>query len=380
MKISIIIPTCERVEFLEYSLAACCDIRDDNVEIIVSDNFSADLTKEVVGRVGDSRVRYINTGQRLSMRLNFEYALAHADGDYIIMIGDDDAILPGQFSFLRKILEDRKPDSLSWKAVHYFWPNEDLPDGGGRIKLARKDLFGPVRFAEKAQLQRTAVQTRSQKNFILPMIYGGAISMRVVEAMRSNFGGVFLGSWPDIYSNFASLSRAKNHIYLMHPFSISGIGKKSHGFSFSYSATGVAASDSVTSFINAQQSDEVVDLINHFPTIEIGIFAHMLNACQRCSGSFEGIDFESEYSKCLTSLPAGYVEKLELIHNALLEIAKVTETYSQLSHALEASSVEGIKNLHSDKKRLICKAIFNLGELFWIPNALHGKIFKALCG
>ncbi|TNE34414.1 MAG: glycosyltransferase, partial [Alphaproteobacteria bacterium] len=45
MKISIIIPTRNRAEFLKYCLATCLLSTDPDLEVVVSDNFSVDDTK-----------------------------------------------------------------------------------------------------------------------------------------------------------------------------------------------------------------------------------------------------------------------------------------------------------------------------------------------
>ena len=128
MLISIVIPTRERASVLRHALASCLRIPDDNIEIVVSDNASQDDTEEVVAATVDRRVRYVRTPQRCSMRENFEFAVAHARGDYIFMMGDDDALIPNQFPYMRALLEEFRPDSLTGSKVAYAWPG-DWPGG-----------------------------------------------------------------------------------------------------------------------------------------------------------------------------------------------------------------------------------------------------------
>ena len=59
-KFSVIIPTRERSDTLQSSLKTCVGQDYDNLEIIVSDNFSTDNTREVVESFDDPRIRYIN--------------------------------------------------------------------------------------------------------------------------------------------------------------------------------------------------------------------------------------------------------------------------------------------------------------------------------
>ena len=51
---TVVIPTRERYDMLEYALRTCVMQDYDNLDIIVSDNFSQDRTREVVESFKDS--------------------------------------------------------------------------------------------------------------------------------------------------------------------------------------------------------------------------------------------------------------------------------------------------------------------------------------
>ena len=84
-------------------------IPDPDIEIVVSDNASLDHTPDVIANFHDRQLVSVNTGRRVSMRQNFDFAIGKSTGDYVIMIGDDDAMLPGQFESLRWALEKYRP-------------------------------------------------------------------------------------------------------------------------------------------------------------------------------------------------------------------------------------------------------------------------------
>ena len=73
--ISLVIPTRERADTLAHTLATALAQRSRHYEVVVSDNASVDHTRETVTRIADDRVRYFNTGERLSMCGNYEFAL-----------------------------------------------------------------------------------------------------------------------------------------------------------------------------------------------------------------------------------------------------------------------------------------------------------------
>src|SRR6266511_1574677 len=120
--ISIVIPTRERVETLRSTLGTVVEQQSDRVEFIVADNASSDGTREFVATIRDSRLRYINSGKRLSMSANWELALSHARGDYIVIIGDDDAFIPGAVDRLIGDMGTFPSDVYVWPKHTYVWP------------------------------------------------------------------------------------------------------------------------------------------------------------------------------------------------------------------------------------------------------------------
>ena len=105
MKLSIVIPTRERIQYLQESIRTALAIEDIDIEIIVSDNASSDNTAVILSDIDDIRFKYTHTGKRVSMRANFENGLNNCTGDYIMFFGDDDGVLPKQIPILKNILE-----------------------------------------------------------------------------------------------------------------------------------------------------------------------------------------------------------------------------------------------------------------------------------
>ena len=125
--LSIIIPTRERAETLGYTLRTVLDQITRNFEVIVSDNFSQDNTAQVVSSFSDPRIRLINPGRRLSMCDHWDFALLHAAGDYVMFIGDDDAILPGALDKLEASILSTHSLVYGWPKPIYVWPMDGKP-------------------------------------------------------------------------------------------------------------------------------------------------------------------------------------------------------------------------------------------------------------
>ena len=116
--LSICIPTFNRAEFLRYNLKSITDQFDaepalkDIVEVVISDNASADGTKEMVaGFVGKyPNIIYHRNETNIGFDRNLNNAINLAGGKYCFSLGDDDALFPGALAVLvNKILATNVP-------------------------------------------------------------------------------------------------------------------------------------------------------------------------------------------------------------------------------------------------------------------------------
>lgn len=196
--ISLVIPTKERCQTLRYTLETALQQTCEDYEIVVSDNFSQDSTKEVVQRFADSRIKYFNTGQRLSMRDNWEFALERASGHYIIFIGDDDAVMPGAIDILQRNIHLIPCEVYCWPCHVYVWPiGETKPvvkHKAGSSQPFEVQLKTIARFATKWGLCNYAG---------LPHLYHSAVSKKILNNMKARTGRVFHTTCPDVFMAYA---------------------------------------------------------------------------------------------------------------------------------------------------------------------------------
>ena len=124
-KITIVIPTKNRLDTLKHSIETCILQDYDNLFILISDNNSQDGTKEYVSSLTDRRIRYVNTGKPVCMTENWEFALSTLDdfAGYVTYLGDDDGLLPDSIKNLVEIIEKTKAKAIAWRKAEYHWPN-----------------------------------------------------------------------------------------------------------------------------------------------------------------------------------------------------------------------------------------------------------------
>src|SRR5262249_35176714 len=138
-KFSIVIPTRERATTLFHTLRTCLEQRFDRYEVIVSDNAGSPPTRAAVESFSSPRLRYLRTPRLLSMSSNWDFAVGHAEGDFIFVLGDDDALLPHALTELDRFTTAHDARAVRWSGAYYTWPDHALPGQANylRVPLAR---------------------------------------------------------------------------------------------------------------------------------------------------------------------------------------------------------------------------------------------------
>lgn len=91
--VTIAIPTYNRAaSYLPEALGSALAQDYPNLEIIVADNGSTDATEAQLRRLRDPRLRYLRHATALAPNDNFNFCLAQARGDYLVLLHDDDLL------------------------------------------------------------------------------------------------------------------------------------------------------------------------------------------------------------------------------------------------------------------------------------------------
>ena len=171
------------------------------------------------------KVRYVRSDDPLAMSENWELAVSHADGEYVLVIGDDDGLLLHALQYLDRLLQARPVKVLRWERVSYQWPDTRLmpySDNMLHLPLVCRDQWMWGREVILMAAKRGA-QTR------LPMLYNSAIHKDLLAELRQRTGRVFGAAAPDVYSGFAFAYLAGSYLSCGVPITISGGSRHSTG-------------------------------------------------------------------------------------------------------------------------------------------------------
>ena len=231
MRISLVIPTRERVETLRSCLALALSCDDPDLEVVVSDNHSTDGTAAFLASVEDPRLKVVRPEGRVAMRLNFETGLNAATGDYVIVIGDDDGVLPSGLRLLREVLQRDRPEVVNWELISYTWPSARPGQGCGVLPVKAKSVHGGMRRFPAAKRLDDLCRARLRNYKDTANIYHGCVSRAVIDRVRAANGGVYFGgAIPDVYAGIANLVHMTGDLlWLQHPVTFGGASDRSNG-------------------------------------------------------------------------------------------------------------------------------------------------------
>jgi glycosyltransferase involved in cell wall biosynthesis len=231
MNLSILLPTRNGGRQLEDCIRSVLAQPEPDLELVVSDNASDDLTADVLRSfAGDPRLKVVRQPEPLSVTDNWLRTLEAASGEHVLLIGDDDCLLEDTVARLDQLLEEfGAPDVLSFGAYGYAFPGAF---GEGAPAHYSESLFPndprlPARgLLSRGDRERCVRDYFSFEVRLCPNLQTTLVSRSALLALRN---GSFREPYPDFYAVNALLLTAPrwavddaNHVVV-------GISPKSFG-------------------------------------------------------------------------------------------------------------------------------------------------------
>ncbi len=228
---SVVVPTCARSDTLEHALATVLGQTVDDFEVVVQNNGDDAATRELVEGIGDPRVRLFHTGEVVSMVENWERALSHSTGDFITVLGDDDALFPDACEAAGYAIDLTGEEIVSWAPFLYLWPSYWYERR--RNRLHANVTFDFVVRSERSRTWLEHFYAFRADYSQLPMLYNSFVARSVVERVRDRYGKYFFGALPDVTSGIINAVETDTFAKSSRPLSIAGISGHSYGHKLS---------------------------------------------------------------------------------------------------------------------------------------------------
>jgi len=233
MRFSILLPTRDRLELLRYAVESVRRQHFADWEIIVSDNASIEDVKGYVCALADPRIRYVRTPGFVPVTENWNNALANSNGDYVLMLGDDDCLMPGCLARLDALIKEfDSPESVYTEAIQFAYPGVMPGHDKGFVQTGYSDLIRGRTAPSILDRAEAMAAVRKSMRLRLSFSYNmqhSVVSRRLIERLGTN-GPFFQSRYPDYYASNVVLLTADRVLVVPEPLVVIGITPKSFGF------------------------------------------------------------------------------------------------------------------------------------------------------
>jgi len=213
---SIVIPTFNRSRLVTYAVDSILKQTFGDFEIVVCDNCSTDDTGAVVGRIRDPRVRYVRTPAHWVIADSWEFARSQANGRFLVMLSDDDALVPGALAAFEREIKRHHADFLFCGVAEY----RDLSfPGPGRNTLTCPPFSGDSRVVPTEEFLQPLFDFKGRFN-MHPSAF--VFAREVAELVAVRCGRFFQTNGVEYCAWTLAAGVAKSIVYIDMPLCICG--------------------------------------------------------------------------------------------------------------------------------------------------------------
>jgi hypothetical protein len=233
-RFSVVVPTRDRPDLLDFCLASLAGQSFQDLEVIVSDNPALATAYETYERWTRPGWRYLRRKEPLPMHENFELGCAEARGEYVAVVIDKTILHPSALEVAdRELRAAHDPDVLTWRNDSYG-PYDERDDlGAGRLVQHAPSLAEPTLYNPRTELARRFAngepRGRDPVHYVRGKIVFGAFSQRLVAGIREQTGRVFHPLAPDYTSMVPACLLANGAVDVGRPLLLSYSSFTSNG-------------------------------------------------------------------------------------------------------------------------------------------------------
>lgn len=225
--LSVVIPTYNRYEYLQSCLEVTSSIKSDQLEIVVQDN-TEDNSEilPVIERIGDSRIKYYHIAEHISVVENSDYAVKHAIGKYICMIGDDDTICSSMLD-AAAFCDVNSIEACMSLIPGFNWPGMTFSGKKEPNLFILEKATGEVIKIDAQEVLKHAVLSAEGLPRQMPRVYHGFVSKECLNKIYEKCGTFFPGPSPDMANATAVSLVVKKAVLIKDYLMVSGYGRRS---------------------------------------------------------------------------------------------------------------------------------------------------------
>jgi len=229
--VSVLLPIYNGEKYITNAITTVINQIDQDYELIVSIDASSDSSERIARKFEESneRIRVYTHVNRLGMRGNYDFLIGKANGSWLTILGQDDAMMPFAISELRESFRKApQMSSLVSRRAYAFWP--DTNGEFGRNQFIYPIGINRVSAVSSKRFLTDCLKGKSEYSQGPQLYTGSFVSKEVVHNfLSSQDGELFPYPIPDVSSSVSILLTTKMFHYSNLPLFIVGTSGSSTG-------------------------------------------------------------------------------------------------------------------------------------------------------
>ena len=209
-KMSICITVYNQINILRWCLDEILKYKGNDIQVVVSDNYSSDDIKGCIEGFADKRIKYCKTEKNIGQDGNIINGIKNCDSDYVFLLRTRDTILHDKISMVLRAI-NQAPDSAYWRfsALNengyekYTLKDNDISKGKQAIRAHFELLIHPS--GELFNMRYVSLQELDEIDSHIRLYFpenNGYLSHVLIRELLSNRGNFMTISEPVwIYSD-----------------------------------------------------------------------------------------------------------------------------------------------------------------------------------
>lgn len=255
--VSILIPVNNGATYIKGVIQSVINQIDGDLEVVVGIDDSADGSESLIRDFDDSRMRVFKHDQRLGMTGNYRFLVSKARGEWLTILGQDDALVPFATSVLRRITRSYpRHELVTSRRSYLFWPDTQKPFGKYSF-IYPVDTRKPRVISSHKFLKNAISGFREYSEG--PQLYTGTFAKKslVDQISLINQGDFYNYLIPDVCSAAHFLINTSEFIFSPLPLFIVGTSSDS---------TGIAIDKLISQAAELSQGNSIIDFFSSSPT------------------------------------------------------------------------------------------------------------------
>ena len=216
-RFSVVVPTRDRPDLLEFCLESLAAQTSDDFEVVVADNFTTAPARAVFDRWAREGWRYVTPPNPIPMHENFELGCAEAAGEYVAVVIDKTVLHPTAIECTAAAL-DAADDPATTDIVTWWSEGFDAIDEAHALAPGRYrpsyEARAPERYDARAELEQRFAMAEPRGtdgvHYFRGKIVFGAFSRLLLDRIQETTGRCFFPLAPDYSSMVPALVLARN--------------------------------------------------------------------------------------------------------------------------------------------------------------------------